>query len=298
MNVNFIDSNIRLVLGVINSISSVAATLGNLLIIVVILYNSRLRTRPNYLICCLAVTDLLIGLVIQPMVAVRLFLKVLFDNCTMAVSVTFIGGVLCGASACILSVISYDRYLHIVKWQVYRLILPKGKLYILITICWVYPILGSLFSLFSSTRMVYYSLLTILSCTVAASVCVFYSRIFMFVRARRKVIQAAKQIATRSNANDQARMQLQVKLATNSAIVIGCFVVCWVPLTVFSIYVAVNDLVSGAPVTPDRSLVAVRYFAVSLGMVNSAINPLIYFWRNTALRVETKTFILQKILRR
>ena len=293
-SVESMEATIRLILGAFNAVTSLTAFCGNLIVIVVILYHRRLRTRANYLICCLALTDLLVGLAIQPMVAMRLLYKPLWKSCLMADSVTFIGSVLCGASACILGVISCDRYIHIVKWPSYAQVMTRKKLFVMITVCWIIPTIGSIFSLFMSMRKVYYLLLTAMSSTIALMVCLFYKRIFVFIREKRRVCHV-RPIYGKTDGTDQMQFQKQTKMAVSFAIIIGCYVICWLPLTIFSIYVAITDL-SNVRVTPTRKLVAIRYFAVSFGMVNSSINPLIYFWRNESLRSETKKFILKKLL--
>lgn len=296
-NVETLNTNIRLMFGILNASLSVASLFGNLIIIVVILYHPGLRTRPNHLICCLAITDLFVGLVVQPMVAARLVLRPLWDKCLMADLVTYVGSVLCGTSACLLCVISYDRYLHIVKWQTYDILMTRKRLSVLIAICWSIPLIGSLFCLFHYLRTIYYILLTILSSSIAVIVSFYYKQIFVFVREKRKVLHA-KRLPESSETSDQAQFKRHLQLAVNFAIIISCFVICWLPLTIFSIYVVVIDLTSKASVTPDRNLVTIRYIVVTFGMLNSSINPVIYFWRNKALREGTLKFIVKKILRR
>ena len=295
-SIEYIDDSIRISLGVINAVSGFLAFFGNLVIIVVIFNHNGLRTRPNHLICFLALADLLVGLVIQPILTARLVLQPLWSNCFMADIVTYIGSVLCGASACILSVISYDRYLHIVQWQTYLIRMSRRKFSILIALCWIIPIIGSIFSLFLSTRRVYYIILTATAISVALCIAISYKKIYSFLRRKRKVFQS-NQVPRNANTSELARFKNNFKLAKSFAIVIGCFIICWLPVTIFSIYVAILDLTGNAVAKPHRTLVAIRYIVVTLGMFNSSINPLIYFWRNKALRASTKTFLLDKICR-
>ena len=296
-SVESVDDSIRTSFSIINFISGFFAFFGNLLIITVILYRERLRTRPNYLICCLAVTDFIVGLIIQPMVGIRLILPPLWNNCMMADIVTYIGSVLCGASACILSVISYDRFLHIIKWQTYHVRMSKRKLSVLIGFCWIVPSIGSITSLFLPTRKIYYIALTAMALTVAVCIIICYKGIFSFLRGRRRVFQGNRVPGNPDN-GELARLKKNSKVATSFAIIIGCFAVCWLPLTIFSIYVAVIDISGNASALLDRNLITIRYIAVTFGMSNSSINPLIYFWRNKALRVAAKEFLLTKIFRR
>ena len=57
---------VNLVTAIVNSISAPFAVFCNLLIAVAIFKNARLRTPSNLLIGCLALSDILVGLAVQP----------------------------------------------------------------------------------------------------------------------------------------------------------------------------------------------------------------------------------------
>ena len=296
-NFQYVDDSIRVTLGIINATSSFFALFGNLLVITVILCRKTLRTRSNYLICSLAATDLLVGLISQPMVAARLLLQPLWNNCMVANISTYIGGVLCGASACTLCVISYNRYLHIVKWKTYHLCMSRRKLSILIAICWIWPCNGSLFILFPSTKKIHYILLIIMTFVVVTCIVACYRGIYSFIREKRRVF-ASNRAPQNSSNGELAQWKRNSNLAISSAIVIGCFAVCWLPFAVCMIYVTVLDVTGKLHATHNGTLIAFRYITSTIGICNSSINPLIYCWRNKALRVATKEFLLKKILKR
>ena len=100
----------RIALGIINTLTSCSATFGNLLIIIVIIYYKSLRRRSNFLIICLAITDLAVGIILQPMASIQVFKESAGKDCYLAYTVTYLGAMLCGASSWILALISYDRY--------------------------------------------------------------------------------------------------------------------------------------------------------------------------------------------
>ena len=109
------------------------ATFGNLLIVIVLLYHKNLRRRSNFLILCLSLSDLAVGILLQPMTLAQLFDAPTGQNCPMAYATTYIGTMLCGASSWVLALMSYDRYLHLVKLQNYNVHKTKMKLYTMLS---------------------------------------------------------------------------------------------------------------------------------------------------------------------
>eukprot|EP00794_Sanderia_malayensis_P014701 gene14701-16227_t len=62
-----VSSELRITLGITNSVIGLLALLGNLLMFVIIYKNKRLQTRSNACLLSLAMTDFLVGIILEPM---------------------------------------------------------------------------------------------------------------------------------------------------------------------------------------------------------------------------------------
>ena len=110
-------------LAVFNFLSSIIASLGNLLILVALPKTCSLHSPSKILYRCLATTDFCVGVVAQPAFAVQL----LYNNgerqelCYMSLRLSFCAGViLCGVSMTTLAALSVDRLLALLLTLRYR----------------------------------------------------------------------------------------------------------------------------------------------------------------------------------
>lgn len=112
--------------------TSLVTIIGNFLVMVVLLYTSKLKTQSNYFLSLLVATDLAVGLVAQP-VACLLVIDVLDMSqiCSASNLEAYICNVLCGTSIGMLALIGYDRYLHLSKLQNYNKYMRNRKLKVL-----------------------------------------------------------------------------------------------------------------------------------------------------------------------
>ena len=101
----------NLVTAIINIIASPLAVISNSLIVIAILTSPRLRTPSNFLIGCLALSDVLVGLTVQPgYICFRLM-----ENqhrsvpCSVRVMYSNAFYICCGVSFMTLSAVSYER---------------------------------------------------------------------------------------------------------------------------------------------------------------------------------------------
>ena len=122
--------------------TSLVTIFGNVLVIVVLLYSSKLKTRSNYLLSLLAGTDLAVGLIAQPL-ACLLIIDVLdmSQMCFASNLEAYICAISCGASTGLLALLGYDRYLHLSKLKNYNKYMTNKKLKALISIMFAYQTL-------------------------------------------------------------------------------------------------------------------------------------------------------------
>lgn len=286
LNVIYISKSTRWLLGALNIATSIIAAGGNFAIIVVILSRKQLRTRPNYLICCLAMTDLAVGVIMQPIVSTQLYNENAGRNCTITYILYGIGTFICGASSLILSLISYDRYLHLVKLQNNTKCMPNWKIKCLLVLCWIIPAFNGCLVFEESTRagMHIISVIALVLCT--ASLVIWNKKIYKYISNRCKVLPFPTK--RRSKIAEQLHLKRQSRLAITLLIIVGCFIICWMPFSAYTIYAMVYKMQGDAVSKSDVYANTVHCISLTFGLCNSSLNPVIYFSRNKTFRAEAK----------
>lgn len=103
-----------IVTSAINGMTAIVATIGNSIFIYVFIKVTPLRTPSNILLASLSITDLLVGVIVQPMSIVRRSLEANdIHNCPARVLYAFVGFLCAGASFLNIGLISIDRCLAI-----------------------------------------------------------------------------------------------------------------------------------------------------------------------------------------
>ena len=133
----------NLVTAIINIIASPFAVISNVLITVAIFNNARLRTPSNILICCLALSDILVGLAVQPgYITYRLmenqhrsapcFVRLIYANAFY---------ICCGVSFMTLTAVSYERFVAVRLLARYNNLFSSKRVPKYVVIIWVLNIL-------------------------------------------------------------------------------------------------------------------------------------------------------------
>ena len=130
----------------VNILLSITAFLGNSLTLVALHKISSLHPPSKLLYRCLATTDLLVGIVAQPLYVTYL-MSVVHEHwslCHYAIKAAYITSVaLCGVSLLTMTVISVDRLLALLLGLRYREIVNLKGVYITIASFWVLCLVAS-----------------------------------------------------------------------------------------------------------------------------------------------------------
>ena len=120
-----------------NGLLSPVAVLGNGLVLVVILNFSSLHTNSNILIFSLAMTDILVGLVVQPSFVAYIANKIKLDfSCEALMSYLFTEIFCLGLSIFMLCLVCCDRYFAIMFPYRYLTRVTKSWVIKVVAICW------------------------------------------------------------------------------------------------------------------------------------------------------------------
>ena len=176
---------------VLNIFLSITAFLGNILILVALHKRTSLNKPSKLLFRNLAVTDLCVGIIAQPLFAAYLMSVVTerWDICYYADDASQITGtILCSVSLFTSTAISVDRLLALILGLRYRHIVTMRKAHISVFFMWVFSaLIGAATYALDSLILGWSSFLTILLCVVISSLC--YAKIFFTLRQRQFQVQ-------------------------------------------------------------------------------------------------------------
>ena len=112
----------------INAIVCVLGSLGNLLVCLAIATNSRLRRASNYLLFSLAIADLIVTLICEPIALDVISKMTFFHECTSSLkqlAYGILGSLSCTISVLHLVAINIDRFIAVVFPLRHKLFLKK-----------------------------------------------------------------------------------------------------------------------------------------------------------------------------
>ena len=271
---------------VLNGIVSAAATVGNLLIIIIIVRSSTLHSTANFLLLGLTMSDFGVGVVVEP-----LFITVLLKrytglpiNCTLVVTQNVASSFFVVVSMFTVTAISIDRYLAIYFHLRYPEIITMKKVIYLQSSLWAPSGLLALarmagFRIYLGVGM---ALVVIcLSLTYFA-----YGKIFKVLRRHQAQIQI------QMNTETVSKMKQLRKSVINTFYVVFAFLVCFLPYCCLTIIIIHNSS------TRSKAVMLLNLYSSSIIFFNSSLNPFIYWWSRRELRETVKQTFLKKMLLR
>ena len=271
----------------VNILLSITATLGNSLILVALHKESSLHPPSKLLYRCLATTDLLVGLVTQPIYAAY-WMSVVHEHWSLCRFSFYASGVtgyaLCTVSMLTLTTISVDRLLAMLLGLRYKEIVTLRRTYIILAIVWVACLISGLFSHLNFRITIWCSLIGISSCLVISIAS--YTKIFRALRHHQAQIQDhAQQQPSHPNAMNMARYR---KAVYSALWVQLALVVCYVPQFTVEIMISLST-------KRFSNLFILHGMANVLVFFNSTLNPFLYCWKISEVRRAVKQTIRKAI---
>ena len=269
----------------VNSVGAVVGTFGNFLVCTAVLYTSpRLRRCSNYLLVSLAIADLIVTMVCEPLIVGIAAKKTFFNDCASNLRLAYVvsSNFSCAASVLHLAAISVDRFLAVIVPLRHGRIMKSYGLKVMLIVVWgVATVFASLrvpflketaYMVVAMFMIIGYFL--VIGCYLSITISVF------LLRRRKRHVQQGRTLTS-------VRSKVERRFAFTLAIVIGVFTACWFPLIVVG-YDVGKSLVK---------LYGTAYmWATTLALLNSAMNFLIYSARIRDFR-HSYALICSKILR-
>ena len=273
------DLNISII--VINTPFAIFAVLSNLLIVITIGKSQELRVPANILLGSLAVTDLLVGLITQPLfITWRLMLHYPSTICNSEVVHSLYECFLhlcAGGSFLSLAYLSTDRFLAVSKPLHYRANVTTSQAarnMVILWLAWIGIVVLRYSGIDEETNQTITSVIagTLVIYLVAA-------QIALIVSVKRNSIHdlLSEGNATVIASKREARIALTI-------------VYIFLALLVFLLPAVVVQIVLGF--TSSNKSKTELNLAISALLINSSVNPLIYFWRGRDLRKAARLLFL------
>ena len=258
---------------VLNIVLAITATLGNALILFALHTISSIHPPTKLFLRCLVVTDICVGLIVQPLYSVYLLKIILNTNWRIVfLAGTTLTFMLCGVSFLTAAAISVDRLLALLLGLRYRYTVTAKRVGAVIAIFWVSAITNGFIYCFWNAYIA--NSAAFASTIISAFVSVFsYAKIFLNLRHHR--VQAQQRHVCREQANDRGtplNLARYKRSVHSIALVHMTLAVCFLPLVVYLIMVTTNSE---------------SYFLVYIigpssrisAYLNSSLNPILYCWK-------------------
>ena len=251
-----------------NAIIGVLGTLGNLLVCVAVITNPRLRRSSNYLLLSLAIADLIVTMLSEPVFVAQLVRLIGRNECAPSLSLAFVFvfNFSLTVSMAHLAAISVDRLLAVVYPLRHKGIMESFGLKTMLSVCWILPLMVVILSRSLQAPLVYNAFITLAVFALSfAVVFVSYSAIVICLARQSK---KRRQISTRSTSSSAAAYRFEVRVTFALGIAIIVFTACWLPL-----FIAYTVNVHKPLIKPHKYE---HMWLWTVALSNSAMNFLIY----------------------
>ena len=270
---------------VVNILQSIIAFLGNTLILVALRKESVLHSPSKILLRCLATTDLCVGLISEPLIIVYWMSLVYerFDICRYAqVSIFVTGHLLCSVSLLTLTAIGVDRLIALLLGLRYRQVVTIRRTYPTVCAFWAVSFAGATMYFWKYEASLWYAATGTITCLV---ILIFsYTKIFLTLRHHQSSVQNGF-FHDKTNSTAPLNIARYKKAVYNALWLQLALVVCYLPYGVVVVVMTKTGL--------SPSLYIARQVALTLIMLNSSLNPVLYCLKIREVRQAVKITIRQ-----
>ena len=261
---------------------AITSIIGNSLVLHAVWKTPTLRLPSMVLLCGLALSDLAVGAVVQPLFITNDFIRLYsqserLKSLFMSVYNVF-GFSLCGISLCTVTAVSVDRLLAIQKPLHYPSIVTIPRVTRVVVAVWIFCVV-------LASAQFLHERIQLVSAGAVVCVCLFISafshaKIYKIVRHHQHFIQMQLQAveANAPNTGNVNNMSGLKRSVLNALIVLLVLIVCYSP------YILVDVLSLVYPI----NLFLSSSLASTVAFINSALNPFLYCWRIYEIREVVK----------
>ena len=269
----------------VNIVLSITASLGNILTLIALRKVISIHPPTKLLFQCLAITDLGVGLISQPLMA-TLFL--LTDNIDIEIwkicsqlhsslSIT-----LCGVSVFASTALSVDRLLALFLGLRYRHVVTLKRVRAVLACGFLASLLMVLVWNFTGKT---HRIIVAIFFTLFLSISLFsYTKIVLRLRQHQSSVRDNVQQGQANTEKRPLNLERYTKTVVSIALVQLALVICYFPFTIFLVFAM--HMKSLHP-----RLQFILNFTATLVFLNSSLNPFLYCWRIKEIRQAVKATI-------
>ena len=278
-------------LSALNIFLSITAFLGNTLILVALHRETSLHPPSKLLYRNLAITDLCVGIIVEPLYVTywTSVVKERWDICYYSLrTAAFSGYTLCVVSALTLTAISVDRLLALLLGLRYRQVVTLRRTSITVIGFWILSMVGASTFIWNLLIFTWYQYIVAAFCLVTTIFA--YTKILCTLRHNQ--IHFQNHVAQGQPSQAIPLNIARYRKAVYSALwVQGTFVVCYLPATIAVSLMPQRGI--GIPISAYRAW----HFTATLVYLNSSLNPLLYCWKISEVREAVKETLRQLFCR-
>ena len=279
------------ILAGLNIFLAITASLGNALILIALHKVTSIYPPTKLLFRCLAVTDLLVGLISQPLYVTILFRRFTTWNVNVAITLadSFFFALLPAVSLLTSAAVSVDRLLALFLGLRYRYTVTLRRVWVVIVCFWLISALQAtgtiIFEYPKLPEMAFWLFCALLTLSLLVSV-FSYAKIFKTLRYRQVQVHHNTQQGQRPNGGgNQLNIARYKKTVYSVAWVQLALLICYFPYNVLG-FLRLFDKLN------NSTEIAILWGSfVTLVYLNSSLNPALYCWRIRDVRQEVKNMI-------
>lgn len=275
----------HIVTSALNSISSITAVAGNAMVILVVWKTPSLHMPSNVFLCCLAISDLTVGLIAQPCFVIHKIGELIQNHrmyCTTRILAESLGYITAGTSVLIMTGIAIERYLALYLHLRYKEIITTKRILLAAFFLWVFFILLAASRFWIANDNIFNNIaIPVIACSLIFTFLA-YVKVLKYVRRHENQIhdQSAFNAGQCQVNNRLLRIRRYKKSTLTMAFIVGIFVICYIPI----LCVKIAEKIEGYTV----SVKTASLYATTIVFLNSSFNPVVYCWRITDIRRAVK----------
>ena len=273
-----LSANVRvglyIAIAAVNIFFSITASLGNILILIALRKATSIHPPTKLLFQCLAITDLGVGLISQPLMATLILLvdnidikilNIMFSHLFSSLSLTF-----CGVSVFASTALSVDRLLALLLGLRYRHVVTLKRVRaVLACICVTTLLIVLVWNFRVKTDTIIITIFLTLSLIISLSC---YTKIVLRLRQHHSKVQDNAQRGQANTGGIPLNLERYKRTVVSIALVQLVLVICYFPFLIFRIVAHLKDIHPG--------LYLLWYsHTTTLVFLNSSLNPCLYCWR-------------------
>ena len=268
---------------IINVLFSVITCTGNLLVLLAIGKTRCLHTPSYVLLGCLAASDLLVGLICQPLFVASKIAELMNNfslHCTLRMLLSTSTWITSGASLATMVIVSVDRLLVLTLHLRYNSFVTVPRVFQTVLGVWIWSITFALLRFPLRSRWYFIFIATFLLGFLVLSISTY--KIFQIVRRHQRQIRDQNMAFSPVELNTVNVFKCR-RSAVTVIYVYGLSMILYIPHFVTIIVATVNGY---------STTIQIAYTYVSTVIyINSFLNPFVYCWRNRGIRRAVKTIV-------